>query len=117
MDFVKWEYYLPFVVETELELSSSEAVYEFRLHHLLAAYPRESYLTSQNLRVFIIKMGLKNIKQIMYLKCTQREFAGGPVVRTLCFHCQGLWFLGRELRSHKSQGVVKNFLKNKNNNF
>ena len=83
MDFVKWEYYLPFVVETELELSSSEAVYEFRLHHLLAAYPRESYLTSQNLRVFIIKMGLKSIKQIMYLKCTQREFAGGPVVRTL----------------------------------
>ena len=49
MDFVKWEYYLPFVVETELELSSSEAVYEFRLHHFLAAYPRESYLTSQNL--------------------------------------------------------------------
>ena len=46
MDFVQGEDYLPFAVETKLELPSSEAVYEFRLQSLLAARPWESYLTS-----------------------------------------------------------------------
>ena len=72
MDFVQGEDYLPFAGETKLELPSSEATYEFRLQSLLAARPWESCLTSQNLRDFIIKMGLKSIKQIMYLKYTQR---------------------------------------------
>lgn len=59
MDFVQGEDYLPFAVETKLELPSSETVYEFRLQYLLAARPRESYLTSQNPQRLHYQNGIK----------------------------------------------------------
>ena len=38
-----------------------------------------------------------------------KEFLGGPVVKTLCFHCHGpgVQFLVVELRSHKLYSVAK----------
>ena len=48
-------------------------------------------------------------------KPTFRDFPGGPVVRTLSFHCQGhrVQSLVRELRSHKPCGVGKKQTKTK----
>ena len=42
------------------------------------------------------------------------DFPGGPVVRTLCFHCRGarVRSLVGELRSHKLGGVTKKKKKN-----
>ena len=41
-------------------------------------------------------------------KFSKREFPGGPVVKTWCFHYDGLGSIpGRELRSHKPSGAAK----------
>ena len=51
----------------------------------------------------------------MYLKIAKREFPGGPVVRTPCFHCWGprVLSLVKELRSHKPWGSAKKKKKKK----
>ena len=60
MDFVKCEDYLPFALETELELSSSEAECESRLKSLTNCMTLGKLL---NLSVFIIKMGLRTLNK------------------------------------------------------
>ena len=46
---------------------------------------------------------------VIYPSKISRQFPGGPVVRTRCFHCPGarVQSLVRELKSHKLRGAAK----------
>ena len=40
----------------------------------------------------------------MIIKINFRDFPGGPLVKTVCFHCRGYGF---HLRPHRLHGVTK----------